>query len=45
MVLNTGFNVNGQPIVNTPEEAIVAFLAAGIEHLFLEDFHATRAHG
>lgn len=45
MVLNTGFNVNGQPIVNTPEEAIVAFLAAGIEHLFLEDFHATRALG
>ncbi len=45
MVLNTGFNVNGQPIVNTPEEAIVSFLAAGIEHLFLEDFHATRALG
>jgi carbamoyltransferase len=45
MVLNTGFNVNGQPIVNTPEEAIVAFLGAGIEHLFLEDFHATRMLG
>ena len=45
MSLNTGFNVNGQPIVNTPEEAIVAFLAAGFDHLFLEDFHATRAHG
>ncbi len=45
MLLNTGFNVNGQPIVNTPEEAVVAFLAAGFEHLFLEDFHATRAHG
>ena len=36
MVLNTSFNVKGQPIVNTPEEAIATFLGTGIEHLFLE---------
>jgi len=36
MVLNTSFNVKGQPIVNTPEEAIETFLGTGIEFLFLE---------
>jgi carbamoyltransferase len=43
MVLNTSFNVKGQPIVNTPEEAIATFLGTGIEHLFVENFHVTRA--
>jgi carbamoyltransferase len=43
MVLNTSFNVKGQPIVNTPEEAIETFLGTGIEHLFLENFHVTRS--
>jgi carbamoyltransferase len=37
MVLNTSFNVKGQPIVNTPREAIETFLGTGIEHLFLEN--------
>jgi carbamoyltransferase len=37
MVLNTSFNVKGQPIVNTPEEALETFLGTGIEFLFLED--------
>ena len=37
MVLNTSFNVKGQPIVNTPEEAIETFLGTGIEYLFLEN--------
>jgi len=43
MVLNTSFNVKGQPIVNTPDEAIETFLGTGIEFLFLENFHVTRA--
>jgi carbamoyltransferase len=43
MVLNTSFNVKGQPIVNTPEEAIETFLGTGIEFLFLEDCYVTRA--
>jgi carbamoyltransferase len=38
MVLNTSFNIKGQPIVNTPREAIITFLGTGIEYLFLEDF-------
>jgi carbamoyltransferase len=37
MVLNTSFNVKGQPIVNTPQEAIETFLCTGIEYLFLEN--------
>jgi carbamoyltransferase len=42
MVLNTSFNVKGQPIVNTPEEAIETFLGTGIEFLFLENCRVTR---
>jgi carbamoyltransferase len=36
LVLNTSFNVKGQPIVNTPQEAVETFLNTGIEALFLE---------
>lgn len=43
MVLNTSFNVKGQPIVNTPDEAIATFLGTGIEFLFLENYHVTRS--
>ncbi len=43
MVLNTSFNVKGQPIVNTPEEAIETFLGTGIEFLFVENFYVTRS--
>jgi carbamoyltransferase len=37
MVLNTSFNVKGQPIVNTPREALATFLATGLDFLFLEN--------
>jgi carbamoyltransferase len=37
MVLNTSFNVKGQAIVNTPEEAIDTLLNCGVEALFLGD--------
>jgi carbamoyltransferase len=37
LVLNTSFNVKGQPIVNTPDEAVETFLNTGIEALFLQD--------
>jgi carbamoyltransferase len=43
MVLNTSFNVKGQPIVNTPREAIDTFLGTGIEFLFLESALVRRA--
>jgi carbamoyltransferase len=43
LVLNTSFNVKGQPIVNTPREAIDTFLGTGIEYLFLENTLVRRA--
>src|SRR5262249_45981373 len=42
MVLNTSFNVKGQPIVNTPTEAIETILSTGIDHLFIEDVLISR---
>ncbi|MEM7222518.1 MAG: carbamoyltransferase C-terminal domain-containing protein [Pseudomonadota bacterium] len=43
MVLNTSFNVKGQPMVNTPKEAIDTFLGTGIDILFLGDNAIRRA--
>jgi len=37
-VLNTSFNIRGEPIVNTPEEAIFCYLKTGMQALFLKDF-------
>jgi carbamoyltransferase len=42
IVLNTSFNVKGQPIVNTPAEAIDTFLRTGMDCLFLENSRVTR---
>jgi carbamoyltransferase len=38
MLLNTSFNVRGQPIVCTPEEAIDTFLFAKLDALVLGDY-------
>ena len=38
VVLNTSFNVAGQPIVNTPQEAIDTFLNCGMEMLAIGDY-------
>ncbi len=35
IILNTSFNVMGQPIINTPEEAIECFLGTDIDYLVL----------
>ena len=37
MVLNTSFNVRGQPIVCSPKEAIETFLSAGLDMLVIGD--------
>lgn len=37
-ILNTSFNIRGQPIINSPEEAIECFLKTGIDALFLEHY-------
>jgi len=37
-VLNTSFNVMGEPIVNTPEEAIRCFFGTGLDDLVMGSF-------
>jgi len=45
MLVNTSFNVKGQPIVNTPLEAIETYLRTGIDALFLENTLIERRAG
>ncbi len=37
VILNTSFNIKGEPIVNTPADAVRCFLGTGIDMLVLED--------
>lgn len=37
-LLNTSFNIHGEPIVCTPKEAIETFLKSGLKHLILEEW-------
>ena len=43
MVLNTSFNIRGEPIVNRPEEAIACFLKTGMDALFLGSHVLTKS--
>lgn len=43
VVLNTSFNVNGQPIVNTPHEAVYTFFSSGLDVLYVGGFKLTKA--
>lgn len=38
VLLNTSFNLNHEPIVNTPREAIASFFASGLDTLFVGNF-------
>ncbi len=38
VLLNTSFNVNGKPIVETPRDAIDCYLGTGIDALVLGDY-------
>jgi carbamoyltransferase len=37
VLINTSFNVKGEPIVETPHDAVACFLATGIDYLALHD--------
>jgi carbamoyltransferase len=37
VLVNTSFNVKGEPIVETPSDAVDCFLSTGIDHLALHD--------
>jgi carbamoyltransferase len=43
-VLITSFNVAGEPIVNTPSEALRCFQGAGLDALFMGPFLLRKAH-
>jgi carbamoyltransferase len=38
LVLNTSFNVQGQPIVNTPSEALATFYTSGLDAMIIDRF-------
>jgi carbamoyltransferase len=38
ILLNTSFNVRGEPIVCTPSDAIRCFYSTGLDALVIEDF-------
>ena len=38
VLLNTSFNRAGEPIVNSPEDAVRCFIAGGLDALVLEDY-------
>ena len=42
VLLNTSFNVMGQPIVRTPRDAVETFLASGLDALVMENCIAMR---
>jgi carbamoyltransferase len=38
MLLNTSFNVRGEPVVNSPEDAYRCFMATGMDLLVVGNF-------
>ncbi len=42
IVLNTSFNVMGEPIVNTPNEALKCFFDSGIDAIFLGNYYLNK---
>ena len=38
IVLNTSFNIKGEPIVETPEDAVNSFLRCDMDRLFIENY-------
>ena len=45
IVLNTSFNVRGEPIVCTPEDAIRCFLSTNIDLLVIEGYMVVKKVG
>ena len=43
LVLNTSFNIRGEPIVESPSDAMDCFLASNIDVLYVEEFRITKA--
>ncbi|MCX5884677.1 MAG: carbamoyl transferase [Proteobacteria bacterium] len=43
-LVNTSFNLHGEPIVNTPQDALHVFMKSGLEYLILEDILIYKNH-
>ena len=37
VLINTSFNIKGEPIVETPQDAVNCFLTTGVDHLVMND--------
>lgn len=37
VLINTSFNIKGEPMVETPRDAVACFLTTGVDHLILHD--------
>ena len=42
IVLNTSFNLNGEPIVCAPEDAVRTFYSCGLDVLYLGNIRITK---
>lgn len=42
VVLNTSFNINKEPIVESPRDAVNCFLSTDLDELFMEDYVITK---
>jgi carbamoyltransferase len=42
VLINTSFNIKGEPIVETPHDAVACFLGTGIDYLALHDLLITK---
>ena len=40
--INTSFNINGEPIVETPQDAIRTFYGSGMDTLYIKNFKITK---
>mgnify|MGYP001336908895 CR=1 FL=1 len=44
VLVNTSFNVRGEPIVNTPKDAYLCFMGTGLESLFIESSYLRKSN-
>nr|WP_246240034.1 carbamoyltransferase C-terminal domain-containing protein [Pseudoalteromonas caenipelagi] len=44
-ILNTSFNVKGEPVVHSPTDAIRCFFSTGLDYLVLGDYLVLKNHG
>jgi carbamoyltransferase len=45
IILNTSFNLRGEPIVNTPKEAFHTFTESGMDVLVLDHYIVEKTNG